>query len=271
MATSHDRLISFCRPYFERSKWRPIPTGLKPTSSRADLGNIKLLDSAKTSGDTEQESKAAIAELEALLSSTQGRLEDALINWIESLTAEVERLQRTSGSRPTALIQTTLQKQQVLELPTCTERGVVDRAESGGIAEQTVPTPDASTTGGALPTMSTLLIYKEPSVVIPERVSSGLQKSREASTQALARKILPAPGFDPNNDCALLSPPSVGESTIPCREAYSIIKDRISPEFDLHTVAEWLKPGFRWAIVPGAGCRVQTHMLFAFVDRITSI
>jgi hypothetical protein len=56
-----------------------------------------------------------------------------------------------------------------------------------------------------------------------------------------------------------------------CRDAYSIIKDRGDPEFDVSVANEWLKPGFRRAIAPGTGCRVQTHILFAFVDHITPI
>ncbi|KAK4150638.1 hypothetical protein C8A00DRAFT_46026 [Chaetomidium leptoderma] len=68
----------------------------------------------------------------------------------------------------------------------------------------------------------------------------------------------------PDNDCPLLPAPGVGESTMPCRVAYSILKDRSAPEVDLSAANEWLKPGFRRAIVPGAGCRVQTHILFAF-------
>jgi hypothetical protein len=75
----------------------------------------------------------------------------------------------------------------------------------------------------------------------------------------------------PNDDCPLLPAPGAGESTIPCGEAYSIIKDRSTPDLDLSAVNEWLKPGFRRAIVPGTGCRVQTHLLFAFVDHITPI
>jgi hypothetical protein len=76
---------------------------------------------------------------------------------------------------------------------------------------------------------------------------------------------------DPTSDCPLLPAPSPGESTIPCRDAYLIIKERGSLEFDLSSANEWLKPGFRRAIVPGAGCRVQTHILFAFVDHMTPI
>lgn len=119
--------------------------------------------------------------------------------------------------------------------------------------EHIPPTLDVSPPAGSLSTREPWSISPQPPVNLPENSS-------------------PAYGFeDSNSDCALLPPPSVGESTIPCREAYSIIKDRSSPEFDLSTATEWLKPGFRRAVAPGTGCRVQTHMLFAFVDYITPI
>ncbi|KAK1755609.1 hypothetical protein QBC47DRAFT_191825 [Echria macrotheca] len=73
---------------------------------------------------------------------------------------------------------------------------------------------------------------------------------------------------DPENDCAFLPPPSPGESTMLCREAYRILAEHLS-EVDYETARESLKHGFRRATMPGAGCRVQTHVLFSFVDRLT--
>ncbi|KAK4194380.1 hypothetical protein QBC40DRAFT_35061 [Triangularia verruculosa] len=217
--------------------------------------------------------KGRIAELEASLLSAQSRLDDALKR-IESLTAEVQRLQHAPGSRSTTSIQTTAQQQLVLEPATCLERGALNRAESDGITEQSLSALDACSRAEAIPTVSTTL-SGETSVVTWEPIFLATQEPRSTSPQPLAKlpaNSLSAPSFeDQNNDCAFLPPPSVGESTIPCREAYSIIKDRNSPEFDLSTATEWLKPGFRQAVVPGTGCRVQTHILFAFVDYITSI
>ncbi len=180
--------------------------------------------------------KGRIAELETSLLSAQSRLTDAL-KQIESLTAEVQRLQDTVGSRSTTPRQAAGQQQPVLEPAACPE-------PSGVVTPEPIPSAD-----------------REPWSPSPQ--PQPLAKLRANS--------LDASNFeDPNDDCALLPPPSAGESTIPCREAYSIIKDRSSPEFDLSTATEWLKPGFRRALVPGTGCRVQTHILFAFVDHITS-
>ncbi|KAK0750591.1 hypothetical protein B0T18DRAFT_409190 [Schizothecium vesticola] len=78
---------------------------------------------------------------------------------------------------------------------------------------------------------------------------------------------------DPQNAYAHLPPPCPGESTMLCRDAYSILRDRAGGagnwELDMGTVTEWLKPGFRGAVVPGGGCRVQTQVLFWVVDRMT--
>ena len=69
------------------------------------------------------------------------------------------------------------------------------------------------------------------------------------------------------DNCALLPPPGPGESTMLCRDAYSIITQRLE-DVDYDAVTEALKSGFRRAMAPGDGCRVQTHILFSFVDRI---
>ncbi len=201
--------------------------------------------------------KGRIADLEASLSSTQSRLDDALRR-IESLTAELQRLQHAASPRPATRptpVQTPAQPQPTPspEPTTCCERDGSDEAERDSIAENMPPPFDASPQAGSLSTREPWSISPPPPANLPERslLSYGLE--------------------DPDNDCALLPPPNIGESTIPCREAYSIIKNRSSPEFDLSTATEWLKPGFRRAVVPGTGCRVQTHMLFAFVDYITPI
>ncbi|KAH6854757.1 hypothetical protein B0I37DRAFT_422565 [Chaetomium sp. MPI-CAGE-AT-0009] len=211
--------------------------------------------------------KGRIAELEELLSGTQTRLEDAL-KQIESLTAEVRRLQHAAGSSSTTSPQKPAQQQPFLEPPCRPELEASDRAVSGGITEQTLTAFDA------LPTFPPA-IYREAGAATPEPNLSGTRESTsspESLAELLASSALPVSDFEnPNDDCTLLPPPSVGESTIPCREAYAIIKDRSPPEFDLSTATEWLLPGFRCAIVPGTGCRVQTHILFAFVDHITPL
>ena len=199
--------------------------------------------------------KGRITELEELLSATQSKLDDALKR-IEILTAEVHQLRHRPSSGSTPSPQTTAnQPRCFLEPETCVELEAFDETVNDGITGQpltglspeTRPTPEPSPS-----------VTHEASTTNPQLLSK------------LPGSSVPLSGFeDPNDDCALLPPPSPGESTIPCREAYSIIKDRSSLEFDLSTAAEWLLPGFRCAVVPGTGCRVQTHILFAFVDHIT--
>lgn len=78
-----------------------------------------------------------------------------------------------------------------------------------------------------------------------------------------------------------LPAPRPGESTMPCREAFSIVRkvQTTRPEYcydaddrEVENVArEQWRPGFRSASStdPNSGCRVQTHMVFDFVDHIT--
>ncbi|KAK0615685.1 Glyoxalase/Bleomycin resistance protein/Dihydroxybiphenyl dioxygenase [Bombardia bombarda] len=110
----------------------------------------------------------------------------------------------------------------------------------------------------------------EPEAHRPE---DGLHQVDIIRDDTAENRPLPSSGIekegikDVSNDCAFLPPPQPGESTMTCREAFSIIKERIMPEFDLDQAREWLKPGFRRATCPGTGCRVQTHILFSFSSR----
>lgn len=82
-----------------------------------------------------------------------------------------------------------------------------------------------------------------------------------------------------DDDDLVLPAPRPGESTMPCREAFSIVRkvQTTRPDYyydtdcrEVENVArEQWKPGFRSAIEPGSGCRVQTHLVYDFVDHIT--
>lgn len=85
------------------------------------------------------------------------------------------------------------------------------------------------------------------------------------------------------DDNKLAFPPSQpGESTMPCREAFSIVRkvQTTRPDYCLYdadgrevenVAREQWRPGFRSATStdPDSGCRVQTHMVYDFVDHIT--
>ncbi|KAK0739001.1 Glyoxalase/Bleomycin resistance protein/Dihydroxybiphenyl dioxygenase [Apiosordaria backusii] len=97
--------------------------------------------------------------------------------------------------------------------------------------------------------------------VIEESIDAISSNATPTSTTATPQST--ASIKDSNSDCPLLPPPHPGESTITCRDAYAIIRDRNTPDLDSDTMNQWLKPGFRRAVVPGSGCRVETHVLLA--------
>lgn len=202
--------------------------------------------------------KSRITELEAALSDTQNKLEDALRH-IEDLTAEVQRL-HTLGSE--AL--TPQRQAAVVQEP--------DYDETDQSIEQEYPTPSAS----SCPERENSCGISRPCTITPQKPTTSASPHPIAPGTPvlvdLQGDAVPLSDFEnPDSDCPLLPAPGRDESTIPCRDAYSIIKERSTPEFDLSAANEWLKPGFRRAIVPGTGCRVQTHILFAFVDHMTPI
>ncbi|KAL2021678.1 hypothetical protein VTK56DRAFT_6770 [Thermocarpiscus australiensis] len=225
--------------------------------------------------------KGRIAELEAALFSAQSRLDGALRR-IEDLTAEVQRLQHAADSATPD--STSTSETSTLELAIQSQRAFavsIPASETGQTqgssceldvslgAEKLPAGPGSCTTciqAGDVDTTASANFATRSYARPPDA-----QHASPEALDTLQATGVPTSGFDdPNDDCPLLPPPRVGESTIPCREAHSIILDRSTPEFDLRSAAEYLKPGFRRAIVPGTGCRVQTHVLFSFVDRITS-
>ncbi|KAK4244079.1 hypothetical protein C7999DRAFT_44203 [Corynascus novoguineensis] len=181
--------------------------------------------------------KGRIAELEAALSNTQTRLNEALQR-IDALTAEVHRLHTLNLDLPNS------QQRKIVSSSTVVSGSCCSRRQGEVIA-----TPQSNRAVKWNPAVQDI----EPPTTKNVHDDGELAGNVE----------------NPNDDCPLLPAPGTGESTIPCREAYSIIKERSTPEFDLLAANEWLKPGFRRAIAPGMGCRVQTHILFAFVDHIT--
>ncbi|KAK4112220.1 hypothetical protein N656DRAFT_798562 [Canariomyces notabilis] len=237
--------------------------------------------------------KGRIAELEAALSSTQSRLIDALSR-IDTLTAEVRRLQcalESSPRPPSEPIAFLPNPPLAAASPFSPQPASTAASPSAGNAQPAQQTV-AQSKLNELPSQQATRLHCEPgtcsSCTGTADQESAATATATATTRCTSRQldvrnprpkpVLTSPDSppkssfdDPADDCPLLPPAEAGESTIPCREAYSIIQDRSTPEFDLSVATEWLKPGFRRAPVPGAGCRVQTHVLFAFVDHITSI
>ncbi|KAH6990095.1 hypothetical protein EDB80DRAFT_729471 [Ilyonectria destructans] len=73
-----------------------------------------------------------------------------------------------------------------------------------------------------------------------------------------------------DSNCCHLPPPEPGKSTTRCREAYLIIAQQNYKGLDSTALRSWLEPGFRAAIREGDGCRVETDLLFALLDHISS-
>jgi hypothetical protein len=71
-------------------------------------------------------------------------------------------------------------------------------------------------------------------------------------------------------DCCDLPHPKPGTSTTRCRDAYIIISQQNYRALDIHTIRQWLEPGFHGALHKGDGCRVDTEVLFALLDYISS-
>lgn len=209
--------------------------------------------------------KGRIAELEAALSSTQHMLADAL-KQVATLTAEVQRLQGL-GSQASIPQKSTRNFQEearignsqtILHHPQLP--GVhLALGEVRGVSTSCAPPTQAATSSSCSDPITPAIPGDSHPISGPDLRSHGAEVDLVTDLE------------NPDNDCPLLPAPGAGESTIPCRDAYSIIKERSTPDLDLAMANEWLKPGFRRAIVPGTGCRVQTHILFAFVDHLTPI
>ncbi|AEO58725.1 hypothetical protein MYCTH_2306233 [Thermothelomyces thermophilus ATCC 42464] len=219
--------------------------------------------------------KSRIAELEAALSDAQARLDEALQR-IDALTTEVQRLRALSPSSLTApqpadraRLGDAAAKSELPESPGCC---LCSQAAGSLTANAAPDSRDMFRTGRASNEVSTPQPKGQAETV--DATAPPAMRSTEpvitGGTRGAAEPAAEIDLEDLNDDCALLPAPGEGESTIPCREAYSIIKEwSASSEFDLAVANEWLRPGFRRAIAPGTGCRVQTHILFAFVDHLT--
>lgn len=70
------------------------------------------------------------------------------------------------------------------------------------------------------------------------------------------------------SDCSDLPPPRLGESTIPCKTAYFIIKQQNYNDTDLSSIKGFLASGFRGATVHEDGCRVESHRVYSIFDII---
>lgn len=64
--------------------------------------------------------------------------------------------------------------------------------------------------------------------------------------------------------------PLDGESTTDCQTAYTLLRQQSAGQLDPETAEQFLRPGYRRAMRQGEGCRVQTHLVYGLLDKITS-
>ncbi|KXJ84769.1 hypothetical protein Micbo1qcDRAFT_154692 [Microdochium bolleyi] len=181
--------------------------------------------------------KAHTAELEAQLAETKARL-DAALDEIAHLTSEVESLSR-------GLV---------------TERNV----------PRALPTVRASSPAAAahLPSVFGPPIRDES----PRPHCSGNCNQDQTHVDGEAHATQPdiLVVMMSGRDCKDLPAPQSGESTAPCIDAYKVIEQQNFSGLDVVEITRWLKPGFRKAAEKGGGCRVDTQLLFALLDHISS-
>lgn len=184
--------------------------------------------------------KSHIADLEARLSESEGKLETALAT-ISRLTAENEAHQRhtnpyrQSGPSGCKLNYQAVSTNEVIEAQDPIN---IYTTLSHVLSERTI----LEATGPSA--------AEEPSITIAD-VLRPIAVGDESLTQNLP-------------------PLTPGESTTKCIDAYKIIEQQNFHRLDLAAISAWLRPGFRRAITEGDGCRVETNVLFTLLDYISS-
>lgn len=77
------------------------------------------------------------------------------------------------------------------------------------------------------------------------------------------------PGATDVSDGEDLPAPGAGESTTGCRAAFRILEQQSMDPLDIGAVEQFLRPGYRRALRRGDGCRVDSHLFFGLLDKIT--
>jgi hypothetical protein len=231
--------------------------------------------------------KTHVAELEARLAETRGRLDAALAE-VRRLTAEVEALRggeitsQSTNSGPTdptdptspppesrlespatnisssdyashqssALLRPTrLEDPEALDiLPTALESVSTDTARRIATSSPQAQSQSATTRGPAIHTQGQQIMISEVDT---------------AQYDALLFLL-------PPKVCDNLPVPQSGESTMACRDAYRVIEEQNRSGLGVDDFIDWLKPGFRRALTQGGGRRVNTQLLFALLDHVSS-
>ncbi|KAK6352994.1 hypothetical protein TWF696_004983 [Orbilia brochopaga] len=112
-----------------------------------------------------------------------------------------------------------------------------------------------------------------------ERLTAEVQALREGcdedaaqEQQDTAAQSLAVPASDSLGECGggEMQPASPGESTVACTDAFKAIHQQNLSGLEMADIRSWLEPGFRKGVRQGCGCRVETQLLFALLDHVSS-
>ncbi|KAH7026733.1 uncharacterized protein B0I36DRAFT_161498 [Microdochium trichocladiopsis] len=262
--------------YADRVKSRPEEMGIRP-QKLSEHGAV-LRWSSKPPADRasrvrenqrrcRQRAKDRVADLESRLASTQQQLQQALIK-IEQLTTELDRARGRGADGAPA--------------------GVDDRAEAPGCLggaetmnysahrslepEMGVDLPSQQAPPRGRPSSSSL----GPCKTGPRRDDTPTTQHEATSVRPRPRSISPmdfasAIKLGASPECHYYPMLKEGESTMSCGDAYKIILEQNYSGLDERAMLKWLRPGFRGPGASDEGCRVQSSILFACLDRLNPL
>ena len=215
------------------SKWSTKPADHKVTRQRNNQRRHR------------QRVKDRMADLEDRLEKTQRQLGQTL-DRVGELTLELERVRRGG-----------------LLAPGAEDAGASsDHGGGRGLVDDNGPTIDPrSNQNASQPSNPGTTCSKAPCGGSPA-VHDPTNLSWPGDT------IVPPDSWE--EECCDLPHPKPGTSTTRCRDAYIIISQQNYRALDIHAIRQWLEPGFHGALHRGDGCRVDTEVLFALLDYISS-
>lgn len=212
-----------------------------------------------------QKVKDYIAELEGRLSETQSRLDQTLLCMAE-LSAELELSKTQRGQVPL---------EEALDASACNANheppptqelcrncdaqswSHIAQGVGGWTNQLTAFVPGTAASSEAF-------VWNESPVLSAPWTSYDEKQTVEIESEAFADS------GDDESYCNL-PPPEPGKPTTRCRDAFFIITQQNYRGLDRSIIHEWLEPGFRGPVSKGDGCRVDTVLLFALLDRIGSV
>lgn len=242
--------------------------------------------------------KTHIAELEARLAETTARLEAALEK-ITYLTGEVESLRRcqvaeqhTNPSPASSAPESRAPSQPpAVAAPSSSDHTgqspyspsnpiILNIAGPSVLQASSLDEPDVSGASSAVRGASPAAAAPMPTIMSPSIRDEQPRPPCSSTCNPRSQPHVDSEVYDTQPDilvvmmsdrnCKNLPAPQSGESTTPCVDAYKLIEQQNFSGLDVAAITSWLRPGFRKAAEKGGGCRVDTQLLFALLDHISS-